>query len=82
MAGVQNAPLLVGLSNKSMLGKLTGRAVEERQSASVAAALIAAENGADIVRVHDVGATMDALKVWCAVKRTATCLKDEKRDLI
>ena len=66
---VGDAPLLVGLSRKSMLGKLTGRAVEERRSASVAAALIAAQNGADILRVHDVGATMDALKVWRAARR-------------
>lgn len=60
-------PVLVGLSRKSMLGTLTGRPVDERQAASVAAALIAVERGARIVRVHDVGATVDALKVWQAV---------------
>jgi dihydropteroate synthase len=56
-------PLLVGLSNKSMLGAATGRAVGERTAASVAAAVIAVERGAAIVRVHDVAATCDALAV-------------------
>jgi dihydropteroate synthase len=60
-------PLLVGWSRKSTLGALTGRAVDERLPASVAAALIAVQRGARIVRVHDVGATVDALKVWRAV---------------
>lgn len=60
-------PLLAGLSRKGMLGRITGRAVDERVHASVAAALIAVQNGAAIVRVHDVAATRDALKVWSAV---------------
>lgn len=60
-------PLLVGLSRKSMLGTLTGRPVEARIAASVAAALIAVQNGARIVRVHDVPETVDALAVWRAV---------------
>ena len=60
-------PLLVGLSRKSMLGAVTGRAVEERLAASVAAALIAVQRGARIVRVHDVAATVDALALWEAV---------------
>lgn len=60
-------PVLVGLSRKSTLGALTGRAVDDRVHASVAAALLAAERGAHIVRVHDVAATVDALKVWQAV---------------
>jgi dihydropteroate synthase len=59
--------LLAGLSRKAMLGKITGRAVGDRVHASVAAALIAAQNGAHIVRVHDVAATRDALAVWRAV---------------
>ncbi|MEO7151261.1 MAG: dihydropteroate synthase [Burkholderiaceae bacterium] len=59
-------PLLVGWSRKATLGTLTGRAVGESQSASVAAALAAAVAGASIVRVHDVAATVDALKVWRA----------------
>lgn len=60
-------PLLVGISRKSMLGAVTGRPVGERLVASVAAALIAVERGARIVRVHDVAATVDALKLWRAV---------------
>jgi dihydropteroate synthase len=56
----------VGLSRKSTLGELTGRPVTQRLPASLAAALIAAQNGARIVRVHDVGATRDALAVWAA----------------
>jgi dihydropteroate synthase len=59
-------PLLVGWSRKSTLGALTGRAVADRQAASVAAALAAVALGASIVRVHDVAATVDALKVWHA----------------
>ncbi len=61
-------PLLAGLSRKSMLGAVTGRPVQERVPASVAAALIAVQRGAAIVRVHDVGATRDALDVWAAVR--------------
>lgn len=61
--------LLAGLSRKAMLGKLTGREPPERVHASVAAALLAVQNGAHIVRVHDVAATRDALAVWNAVKR-------------
>jgi dihydropteroate synthase len=60
--------LLAGLSRKAMLGKLTGRAPQERVHASIAAALLAVQNGAQIVRVHDVAATRDALAVWQAVK--------------
>ena len=60
------SPLLVGWSRKSTLGAITGRSVDQRLPASVAAALMAVERGARIVRVHDVAATVDALKVWCA----------------
>jgi len=60
-------PLLVGLSHKSMLGAITGQDVAHRVHASVAAALLAVQRGANIVRVHDVQATADALKVWQAV---------------
>jgi dihydropteroate synthase len=60
-------PLLAGLSRKRSLGELTGREVGERVFASVAAAVLAAEYGAKILRVHDVAATVDALKVWAAV---------------
>jgi len=64
-------PLLVGLSRKSMLGQITGRPVAERLHASVAAALLAAERGADILRVHDVAATKDALAVLQALRNCA-----------
>jgi dihydropteroate synthase len=57
-------PLLVGWSRKSTLGALTGRGPAERLIPSVAAALAAVQHGASIVRVHDVAATVDALKVW------------------
>ncbi|MFN3297635.1 dihydropteroate synthase [Caldimonas sp.] len=57
-------PLLAGWSRKSSLGAVTGRDVADRLAASVAAALAAVERGARIVRVHDVAATVDALKVW------------------
>ncbi|HOM12819.1 MAG TPA: dihydropteroate synthase [Rubrivivax sp.] len=57
-------PLLVGWSRKSTLGRLTGRPVGQRLGASVAAALSAAHQGARVLRVHDVAATVDALRVW------------------
>ncbi len=66
--GCLGVPLLAGLSRKSMLGAVTGRPVQERQAASIAAALLAAERGAAILRVHDVAATVDALAVWEAMK--------------
>ena len=56
-------PLLLGWSRKSSLGALTGRPVEQRQAASIAAALAAAQHGAKVLRVHDVAGTVDALKV-------------------
>jgi dihydropteroate synthase len=59
-------PLLVGWSRKGTLGQITGRPVAERLVASVAAALASVALGARIVRVHDVAATVDALKVWQA----------------
>jgi len=59
--------LMAGLSRKAMLGKLTGREPRDRVHASVAAALLAVQNGAHIVRVHDVAATRDALAVWQAL---------------
>lgn len=57
-------PVVAGLSRKKMLGDFTGRPVGERAAASVAAALLAVQNGASIVRVHDVKETVDALKTW------------------
>lgn len=64
----QGYPLLIGVSRKSLLGALTGRPVEERIHASVAMALLAVARGARIVRVHDVAATRDALKMWEALQ--------------
>ena len=60
-------PVLAGLSRKRTLGELTGREVDARVHASVAAAVLAAEYGARLIRVHDVAPTVDALKVWQAV---------------
>ncbi len=68
----QGLPLLVGVSRKRMLGEITGRPVAERVHASVAAALLAAQRGAAILRVHDVAATRDALAVWAAIKEETT----------
>ncbi|MDR2244814.1 MAG: dihydropteroate synthase [Burkholderiales bacterium] len=62
-------PLLAGWSRKSTLGHLTGRAVDDRLAASIAASLAAVAQGASIVRVHDVRETVDALRVWCAMSR-------------
>jgi dihydropteroate synthase len=61
-------PLLLGWSRKSTLGQVTGRPVEQRLAASLGAALGAVVKGARILRVHDVAETVDALKVWRAVK--------------
>jgi dihydropteroate synthase len=61
-------PVLAGISRKSMLGKVTGKETNDRVSASVAAAVMAADRGARIVRVHDVPETVDALKLWEAVQ--------------
>jgi dihydropteroate synthase len=61
-------PVLVGWSRKSSLGRITGRPAEERLAASAAAALIAVQRGARIVRVHDVAATRDVLAVLAAVE--------------
>lgn len=61
-------PLLAGLSRKSMLGAITGRAVEQRMAASLAANVLALEQGAKILRVHDVAQTVDAMKVWIALR--------------
>ena len=60
-------PVLAGLSRKRTIGELTGRDAADRVHGSVAAHLIAVQRGARIVRVHDVAATVDALKIWNAV---------------
>jgi dihydropteroate synthase len=69
-----DAVIAVGLSRKSMLAKLTGRPVDERTAGSVALAAIAVLNGARIVRAHDVGVTLDAVRV------AAATLKGEEFD--
>ena len=61
-------PVLAGISRKSMLGKLTGKDTNERIAPSVAAAIMAADRGARIVRVHDVPETVDAFKLWGAIQ--------------
>lgn len=61
-------PVIAGISRKSMLGKITGREADERLAPSIAAALMAADRHAKIVRVHDVPETVDALKLWEAVQ--------------
>jgi dihydropteroate synthase len=61
-------PVLAGMSRKSMLGAITGRDVGERMVPSVVAALFVVQRGASIVRVHDVRETVDALKIWNALK--------------
>ena len=60
--------LLVGISRKGFLGKITGRPVAERATASAVSALLAASDGARVVRVHDVGEAVDAIKVWGVVR--------------
>ena len=62
-----DVPILAGISRKSMLGTITGNAVDHRRYESIAAALLAVINGAKIIRVHDVKATKDALAVYVAV---------------
>jgi dihydropteroate synthase len=57
-------PILVGLSRKSMIGQITDKPVSSRLAGSLGAALSAAAHGAFIIRVHDVGETVDALRVW------------------
>jgi dihydropteroate synthase len=64
-------PILAGMSRKSMIGAVTGRAAPERVAGSIAAAVLAAERGAAILRVHDVAQTVDALKVWAALRDAA-----------
>jgi dihydropteroate synthase len=64
----QGLPLLVGLSRKSLIGKLIGRPVDERLAASLALAVLAVERGAAVIRTHDVAATHDALSMVVAIQ--------------
>ncbi|MBF0786201.1 dihydropteroate synthase [Muribacter muris] len=63
-------PILAGLSRKSMIGHILNKPVEQRVIGSVAGALIAIQNGANIIRVHDVGETADMLKIWQATQES------------
>ncbi|MEJ2087584.1 MAG: dihydropteroate synthase [Gammaproteobacteria bacterium] len=65
---IDDLPMLVGLSRKRTIGSITGRPVASRLAGSLAAAIIAAQGGADVVRVHDVAETVDALKILEAVE--------------
>jgi dihydropteroate synthase len=64
---IANLPILAGLSRKSVLGQIVGQDADQRVFASVAASVLAVSHGANIVRVHDVKATVEALKVTTAV---------------
>ncbi len=69
--GVAGCPVLVGVSRKSLIGIITGRAPGDRYAGSIAFAALAAAGGAAIVRAHDVAATVDAVKVGSALRRAA-----------
>ncbi len=77
----QLAPVLVGVSRKSMIGQLTGQAMHDRLAGSIAGALAAVARGASVVRVHDVAATRAALAVWSAIddaaRQASTCKAGE-----
>jgi len=62
-------PVLAGISRKSMLVKITGKDSNDRVASSIAAAIMAADQGAQIIRVHDVPETVDALKLWEALQK-------------
>ncbi len=64
-------PVLVGISRKSMLGQLSDKAVDQRMAGSISAAVLAAQAGVAIIRVHDVGETVDALKIASALQSSA-----------
>lgn len=69
---IMGCEVLAGLSRKSMIGNLLGRDVDQRLAGSVAGALIAAQKGAKIIRVHDVTETADALNIWRACEQGIT----------
>jgi dihydropteroate synthase len=70
--GADGLPVLVGVSRKSLVGIITGRAPEDRLAGSVAFAALAVAQGASIVRAHDVAATLDAVRVAIALRRART----------
>jgi dihydropteroate synthase len=63
-------PILAGVSRKRMIGEITGRPLGERAAGSVAAGLLAVQNGARLLRVHDVKETVDAIRVWRAIENS------------
>jgi len=65
---VLGCPLLMGVSRKSFIGKIDGSTSDDRLGGSLAAALWSAQAGASILRVHDVGETAQALKIWEAIE--------------
>lgn len=65
---IQDCSILVGISRKSMLGQITGRGVDDRLAASVAAVVLAVQNGANLIRAHDVKETVDGINVWLALE--------------
>ena len=67
---VLGLPLLVGISRKGMIGQILGAKIDQRLAGSVACAVMAAMQGAKIVRVHDVGPTVDAMKLVAALEQT------------
>jgi phosphoglucosamine mutase len=72
-------PVVFGASRKSMLGAVTGRSVDQRLAGSIAAALAGVAHGAEVLRVHDVGETRDALIIWQSVKDAGnTCMSQRK----
>jgi dihydropteroate synthase len=73
-----DVPVLVGASRKSMLSRITGRGADERLAASVAVALFSASRGAALLRVHDVGATVDALRTQACLAGVATMDRDHR----
>jgi dihydropteroate synthase len=75
---VDGVAMLVGLSRKRMIGDLTGRPVDQRAVGSAAAALLAVQHGADVVRVHDVAPTADALRVLAAVRERGAGTSDDE----
>ncbi|WP_050468116.1 dihydropteroate synthase [Herbaspirillum chlorophenolicum] len=66
LIGALDLPLLAGMSRKSMIGAVTGKPLEKRMAGSIGAALAAAQQGAMIIRVHDVAETVDAINMWQA----------------
>lgn len=79
LARETGCPVLIGASRKAFLGAITGRPVGERLIGSVAAAVVAVERGASIVRVHDVAATAEALRVAAAVRRAYDAVLEPTR---